>query len=256
MLYHILHALLILSCVACVLSGVSMRYDLLRMRDVALRKGRSGEDYCGKLLDRHGGIDRIENIALGDARDDDTTEIDFIINCQTHLTIVESKAWSGLIVGGSAYSEVWSIQSPYGVTTFRKNPILQVARHADFLSRVHGIPRSKCQIAVVMTGNVVFSDSFDMTSLDGILFTTSTIHGIRNILSPWRGVSEVWSINSFWDALVYYAYSSEQERWQQEHARKIRKREISIPAWVCTLAFAFLILIIGGIFVEDISPMQ
>ena len=233
-----------------------MRYDRLRMRDIALRKGKSGEDYCGKLLDRHGGIDRIENVALGDVHDDDTTEIDFIINCQTHLTIVEAKAWSGLIIGGSVHSEVWSIQSPYGVTTFRKNPILQVARHADFLSRVHNIPRNQCQIAVVMTGDVVFSESFDATALDGILFTKPSIHGIRNILSPWRGVSKARSITALWDALVCYAYSPEQERWQHEHARKIRKREVSIPAWACTLAFAFLILTIGGIFITDISPMQ
>lgn len=255
MLYHILHVLLILSCIACVLSSVSMRYDRLKMRDIALRKGKSGEEYCGKLLDRYGGIDRIEGITLGDESDQDTAEVDFIVNCQTHFTIVETKSWSGLIIGGSAHSEVWSIQSPYGITTFRKNPILQVSRHADFLSRVQGIPREKFQIAVVMTGDVVFSDSFDPASLEGALFTKSNIHGIRNIFLPWRGVSEAHSIAGAWNALVDYAYSPEQERWQNVHERKIRKREIRVPAWVFTLAFAFFILAVGGIFITDMSPM-
>lgn len=255
MLYHILHSLLVISCVTFILSSASMRYDHLKLRDIAFRKGKSGEAYCGKLLDRYGGIDRIENLTMGNEADQSTAEIDFVVNCSTHLTVVEAKAWSG-VISGSVDSEFWSILSPSGTRTFRKNPILQVTRHTDFLSHVQSIPRERFQFAVVMTGDVVFADDFDTAPLAGIVFCKETIPAIRNVLLPWRGATNGQWVLPFWHTLVNYAYSEDQGKWQALHAKKIRKRRIITPAWACMFAFSLLLLSVGSHVIADMFSMQ
>ena len=251
MTYHILSFLFALSVFCLITAAIRIRHEHGNLDKMGRLKGMRGEMLCGELLDSYGGVDRLHNIVV--AKTDNTgtsgrqhcSEIDSLVFCQSHVLVIETKAWSGRIYG-RLDDEFWSIRLNNGRMVTRKNPLVQVRQRAALLRDFMVVPESRIMIAVIMTGGASFDDPV-LSRDNGLVFTKSNIASIRHLTTPWSNsnLSANAYIASCWSRCASYTYSRYHDYWSGQHKAMITRLNKRIPVWALITVYSFCVAVTG-----------
>ena len=184
----------------------------------------SGEAKAYELLDKHGGIDRLEGIVIGSF--DDTkkmAEVDALIHGKGCIVSLEIKSWSGKIHVDSE-ADTWDIDAKNS-TVIRRNPLKQAERHASIINGFY--PGTRIVPVVLILG----WNEFDGTIPENLI-TYKTAWKINSILNKIEEGDDIEKNNAVWDKIVTDEYDERSESRKANYLKMIRKKYHGPRPWI------------------------
>lgn len=197
----------------------------------------SGEKKGQELLDRSGGVDRLDNIVIGSFTDyKKMAEIDSIIHGKYCLVTLEIKSWSGKIYANKEEKE-WKIITNRGETITRRNPLLQAERHASIVREFYP------EVRVVPLTLILGWNEFIGDIPDGVI-TYKTAWKFGKILNHKEENDDEVNVNKVWDQIVSDEYNELSENRAKTYLSKIKKIHRDPRPWlnalIASACFIFL----------------